>query len=439
MNNKYKKSRFLYVSQYLDRVTIYYQSINDSFLTIEKKDAQLFNEILDNPSKYASNYPELIQILYNNKFIVNESLNEITDIITRNRVSIFADKHYMLTINPTLNCNLNCWYCTQHSNEKTVLNSEKLLLIKKHISMMAKSGDITGFHLDWFGGEPLLYFNEVIYPLAKHTILESKANNLKFTHHITTNAVLINSEMIKLFKDISLKSFQITVDGYESKHNNVKNVLGEPTYRTVISNINSILNSIPDCQIILRINYEDNSLDGIEPLFDEFPKNKRSHIYIDFQKVWQKRKQVNSENEKLRKIMLYCDKIGYKARYIFYENKPFRTCYADKFFHTVINYDGNIYKCTADDYNNPKGYLDENGRITLFNTSIFNKPTFDNENCLNCNFLSFCYGPCSKKIGNFSETDEFKSICNGNSLEIDLEYYLYYLAVQKKIISPQTP
>lgn len=41
------------------------------------------------------------------------------------------------------------------------------------------------------------------------------------------------------------------------------------------------------------------------------------------------------------------------------------SCYADRINYANINYDGNVYKCTAQDYTSETalGFLDENGQI----------------------------------------------------------------------------
>lgn len=79
------------------------------------------------------------------------------------RISVFRDSHYRLTINPPLNCNVSCWYCyethTKHRMERPIQNN-----ILKFIERTVSRPDITSLELDWFGGEPLLCYANIVFP-----------------------------------------------------------------------------------------------------------------------------------------------------------------------------------------------------------------------------------------------------------------------------------
>lgn len=72
----------------------------------------------------------------------------------------------------------------------------------------------------------------------------------------------------------------------------------------------------------------------------------------------------------------------------------------------VINYDANIYKCTARNFKDNKtsiGKIDLNGNF-IPNSNYYNYFTtsyFENEICMNCELLPSCAGMCiQKKIEN---------------------------------------
>lgn len=74
-------------------------------------------------------------------------------------------------------------------------------------------------------------------------------------------------------------------------------------------------------------------------------------------------------------------------------------CYADRKNYANINYDGNVYKCTARDYTpeNALGYLNAEGDIVWHKErtrGIDEKAYFDNPLCLDCKYLAVCGGPC---------------------------------------------
>jgi uncharacterized protein len=87
-------------------------------------------------------------------------------------------------------------------------------------------------------------------------------------------------------------------------------------------------------------------------------------------------------------------------------------CYADRFYHTVINYDGKVYKCTAY-LNQEVGVLHDNGVITWNNniiSNLYSKATFENEKCLACKHLPICLGTCIQKTKDFKCMMDYSAI-----------------------------
>lgn len=101
-------------------------------------------------------------------------------------------------------------------------------------------------------------------------------------------------------------------------------------------------------------------------------------------------------------------------------------CYADRYYQSVINYDGNVFKCTARNFTeeNRDGYINEDGIIKWnINKKInrFANATFENEKCLNCKLLPVCMGPCSQKI---MEEKDIEKICDLNLMEYSVDDYI---------------
>ena len=79
-------------------------------------------------------------------------------------------------------------------------------------------------------------------------------------------------------------------------------------------------------------------------------------------------------------------------------------CYADRYYHSVINYNGKVYKCTLR-MEKENGILHDNGMIKWDNrilTQLYSKATFDNNKCLGCKYLPLCLGPCSQNRTSFT-------------------------------------
>ena len=285
--------------------------------------------------------------------------------------------------------------------------------------------------LDWFGGEPLMYFYEVIYPISKYAIELCNKNNIPYSSHATTNAYYIDDKMINLFNKIKLTSFQIPIDGNEKKHNFVKNIGGTGHYKQIVENINKIVENVENSHITMRINYDKQTLKNATDVIKDIKKENRCKILIDFQRVWQIDLTQNEEgnNDLLIEVKKEFEKAGFVSLYFAYNGRNnFKCCYADSYYHRVINYDGTIHKCSARDYAEELciGTLNEDGSVK-FNKEIISKmfsgSTFDNEKCLNCIKLPMCFGPCIQK---YYETKIGKSAfqCLHEFAEISFESYV---------------
>jgi uncharacterized protein len=105
-----------------------------------------------------------------------------------------------------------------------------------------------------------MYFNEVMMPISEYGRKAASKNNIPFVNQITTNAYLIDEVMVKKMKDIQLRTFQITIDGDEKRHNKIRNAKGAPSFQRIMQNIKLILENIPEASITLRLNYDDSTL-----------------------------------------------------------------------------------------------------------------------------------------------------------------------------------
>jgi uncharacterized protein len=208
---------------------------------------------------------------------------------------------------------------------------------------------------------------------------------------------------IELMNEIGLNNFQITLDGKRTKHDSIRKHYGVGTFDKILSNISMICKYIENPTIHLRINYDRKTLANLNDLIDWLKAPKiRDNIIVNFQKVFQVQRYSKDENNELVEVLQKFENSGIRTQYWAYRPKSYYTCYSDKFYHRVINFDGNIYKCTARNYNdeNQVGVLKDNGEIELNNqkiSNLFSNSTFENDRCLTCKFLPLCFGPCIQK------------------------------------------
>lgn len=387
---------------------ILYNSFSDRFISFKDDEVSDIKYLFNNLDEFKSDYPDLFENFQKLGFIIHSNFDELEYIIFQNKNTVFNNRDYHLTINPTLQCNYKCWYCCVEDQgtiyRKERMNDETIEKLKKHIKYMIENEHISSLLLDWFGGEPLMYFYEVMIPICEYAKELCDKYGIKLTNHITTNAFFIDSQILTKLKKIRVSSFQITIDGGREKHNSIKNHDGVGHFDKIIKNINSICEEIDNVNVVLRINYDKQSLNTVSSVIEKIKKTNKDKIIVDFQRVWQIEFDRNEEgdNLKLLKVKNKFEEAGFKTAYFANKKKNFTCCYSDRFYHRVVNYDGKVFKCSARNYDDELciATINNNGSMN-FNlnvvSKIFSDTTFNNQRCLNCQLLPLCYGPCIQK------------------------------------------
>lgn len=345
---------------------------------------------------------ETYRILEGAGFIVSDDTDEFGMLKIRHNQDVYVDDYqYQMTVMPTLNCNLNCWYCYE-THLPSQMGADIIERVKKFAQHVLSAQKLKVFNLDWFGGEPLMYFEQVVYPLSKHIKALTSESGVAFTNSATTNGVLITEEQLPLLREIDMKHYQITIDGYKDLHDHArKSRNGKGSYDTIVRNIHGIHRVISDATVSVRINYTDKTFDGIYRMIDDLPKSRR--ISFAFQQVWQLEKEMPAATEQLDEIKEYINRRGNKYEDRYYSCGLGTRCYADKMNQIVVNYDGKLFKCTARDFTKDSyavGHLDEDGNA-LFNAMFwkrFQRIPYDNPKCQACDLVPGCLGVCSQKI-----------------------------------------
>lgn len=434
----YKLSNYNYFIEHEGRM-IYFNGMTGASFTMSMKEHEKISFFLDNLLTFETDYKSVFKRFLKWGFIIPAELNEIDKLRFDNKTAVFSDKFYRLIMNPTTDCVFNCWYCNQHSQNKGGMTDEIRNRIMKHIDYMVNTDRITGLHLDWFGGEPLIYFDETVLPISQYGMNMAESAKIPFVNQITTNGYLINKEMVEKMKEIKLHAFQITIDGDEKRHNKIRNAKGKPSFQKIMENVNLILEYIPEAVITLRLNYDDSTLkvSDFDKVFTLIPEEYRNRVFPCFQRVWQtiKKKEDPCAHCINAELITLTDKVvdlGYKTVPMSYYHvgRPIK-CYGDRLYNTVIDYDGKVYKCTART-NKELGKLHEDGVITWDYDSLirlYAKPPFENKKCLACKHLPICLNSC---IQNSSGSNEAPDKCMLDYAETSVEDFIRMLILSKR-------
>lgn len=403
-----KESQFNSYIPYQDKFVIY-NAFSNEFLVLEP----LLNDLIQasinendlNGLKLI--HEELNVALVNKGFFVKNDEDEIEKVKKLRESVDFNEDIFHLIINPTMNCNFKCWYCYETHIKSSRMDEKNLEKTKKLIfNKVFDNPKIKNFRLSWFGGEPLLYFDTTVLPILKYSFELAKEKKITFSSDFTTNGYLITPKMIESFKEYGVNHFQITLDGNEEKHNKVRFVTkNRGSYREIIENIQKLCsNSI---QVAVRINYTKENLEGLEDIiadFEKFSSDERKFMTFSFYKVWQESLDCKDDLEYMTELLLQSN---FNVATDYSSDTVRNSCYADRKNHVTLNYNGEIFKCTARDFTgeNMEGELTEEGLLdwnekyeARMNVKFQNKP------CLSCNILPICNGGCSQSaLENFGK------------------------------------
>lgn len=261
--------------------------------------------------------------------------------------------------------------------------------------------------LSFFGGEPLLKFDEVVNPLLNRVSLLCKQIDVKLNVGFTSNAYLLSSSMVEKICSISTEhpiAWQITLDGNSFIHDKTRRTIDKSgTFDRIISNIHLLVAS--GMQVLIRMNYTRKNVLSFYDIIDCFAdlsKEQLNLIKVTFQQVWQDCNHSSKENEETLQIIDQIQKafVGAGFNVVTKEQRRIR-CYADKPNCVVINHDGSIFKCTAQDFkvSNSEGRLNEKGEI-IYNDKYYARMNsiFSNAACRDCNIFPLCLGGCSQRL-----------------------------------------
>lgn len=436
-----KLSKFNIEVEYNNGI-LFYNALTNKLVPINFQDYAVIETLMEHLPEFQNRYPMLYQSFRESGFIVSSDFDELAFIKLQNKKRIFLNNDYKITINPTLDCNLNCWYCSVSTSgvirTKERMSDEIIESLNKHIAYLITTKKAGTLMLDWFGGEPLMFFDEVITKVSEFSQKIILEKPIGFAQQITTNGTLLNKERIRMMKDYHFVFFQITLDGNEFRHNQIRHYADKKgTYKDIVNNINLLCSMIPDVRVCLRINYDMQTLKNIKDIIRDFSEDSKKRIQIDFQRVWQ----VECTDE-MRKLLQEAKEefksAGFYSEFWAYRPLSFKCCYADNYNYYVIHYNGKVFKCTARDYSDKLvvGMLEPSGMID-WNEDILGKmykhATFEHEACEKCKMLPLCMGPCiQKNYEMLRDNKPFQCLCQ--NVEYSLSAYIIDLAMQRKLI-----
>lgn len=279
------------------------------------------------------------------------------------------DSFFHLHINPTLDCNFNCWYCYENHLAGSRMNESTLNAVLRLVDrVFEEKKDLRHFSLSFFGGEPLMYFDKTVKPLVDYISEKCYACGVGFNVHFTSNGFLLNDTMIDYLSQKNC-SFQITFDGHRQQHDKTRHTsLGHGSYDIIMNNIAKLTKL--GIEVIGRINFTSENIESVPYIADDLkllPAESKSYLRIDLQHVWQDidKSKADDIDSLIENLSEKFRSLGFGVSSHLRRGGVRSSCYGDKRNHILVNYNGEIHRCTARDFTseNSYGHLLPNGSI----------------------------------------------------------------------------
>lgn len=371
--------------------------MNETYLFLDSYAHNIY-EGSENVDEIKDKDSELYEELSKHDFIIPNDMDERAVVDMNKQMEQFDSTMYHIIVNPTLDCNLSCWYCYESKICGSKIKKSTVVGIKKHIAAYYETKPYKTLKLSFFGGEPFMCFDEIA-DLAKYASEFCEEKKLSFVLDFTTNSTLLNEERIKVFSEYNCV-FQITLDGNRMQHNKVKFVKGRKadTYKLALDNIKKIEDFIPQSLVFVRVNFDKKTLNGFDEILDDIDNLDRRKTIVILKKVWQ----VGQENISKDLVLNAIQKLFDKGFVVDYYTQG-KLCFAERLNEVVINYDGLAFKCTTItkfDKDNSYGHLDsETGNVVLNATKLaYVTKDMRTNRCAECKRYPSCYGPCNNHI-----------------------------------------
>lgn len=398
----------------------------ENVLTLTQELAHIVLEHKDNIEELENIHPDLYTCMLQSEMIVPEELDEAQALFDLWKAQNEDPSFFGMIINPTLDCNLRCWYCYEKHDVHAGMSPETIESVCRLIDHKVADERLQRLSVSFFGGEPLMYYKKVVAPILRYAVEACKERGIALSSNLTTNAVLLTDEVLHELNHIGLSvlpGFQITLDGNRELHDQTRYAAKKkPTYDTIVRSIKSALKA--GNKVSVRFNYTDNNIESFIDVMEEFrdlTAEQIQHVTFRFEQVWQNSNQKTKE--RAIEIAKLFERNGFPAEYDTLYAR--HNCYADSMNNVVINYNGDVFKCTARDFkaDRREGILNNEGMI-IWNERYKARMDirYNNTACRICNILPLCNGGCSQnKLDNPVTDSCYKKMNDPNKLNIVLE------------------
>lgn len=249
-----KTSKY-FITTKIDNCVLYYNLVNDTLLSLPAALEEGCANCLENPNNKDTIY---WRKLYNDRFIVEDSYDEMKEIQRRHWRTANTVNEYNLTVLCTLKCNSECTYCYQRNFEieYAEMTESDFEGLYEYLCKVPQQN----IHINWFGGEPMLLKNQILN-FCKKTDRDRKH---LYSHSISTNGSIYDERFFREMEQYGLTNVNASMVGIGTMHSLlrpsqdydaetvIKNLLRMTRHTTVVVNINLCKSNIDHAKEILE-------------------------------------------------------------------------------------------------------------------------------------------------------------------------------------------
>ncbi len=396
----YKQSRFNSVRKFGEKVIIY-NSLTKAFLKV--REASTIEKVVSELNTKSINEEKYIDLIQNG-FVVEDQKDEVAEFQYIFNKSYFNRDTLSIALMPSMACNFSCPYCFEEPYRDSSINPDYFPTLKKYAEKNFKF--YKHIDINMFGGEPLLFFDEMLGYLEYVSEL-SKKHGFCYTCSIITNGSLLTSDIMESLKKHNCNSLQITLDGCKRTHDSTRKFKdGRGSFDYLIHVINDIVAPylrLWNYNFTLRFNLLNAEIQDVKESLNLICPQYREKISVFFRKIYDtscfEGDNSNSESDYFE-LLSYAESIGYGIMYNQYFARSCEAC-SDADFGYITS-DLSFWKClNIKDPNNKWGKVGkilEDGTMQLDSEQLVNwykaANCFGEQKCLNCSQLPDCLGGC---------------------------------------------
>lgn len=253
---------------------IIYNSMRGSVYRITDPAGEKVHGMLHNRTAVIARPPDgtddrkIFDSLVSRGFLVDEQRDEMADAAEVTAARKHRTDVLELIIMPTEACNFRCTYCYEDFALGRMVSRVREG-IRELVRNYHREHGIERLAVSWFGGEPLVAF-EVIEELSEFFLEFCADHGIAYESRITTNGYLLTEDVARRCLDLSIRQYQITMDGPRETHDASRYLMGGgATYDEILANLRALSGLDGDFRVTMRTNFTYENSDRVPELIAE--------------------------------------------------------------------------------------------------------------------------------------------------------------------------